>query len=123
MIENLQTIPVLRIFDEAKARDFYCGWLGCVVEFEHRFEPSAPLYISVSLNGMKLHLSEHHGDGTPGTHVFIRCKNLRAWNAALLAKGYNYNRPGVEEAFWGGICMTVTDPFCNKLIFSEEDAK
>lgn len=122
MLEILQTIPVLRIFDEAKAREFYCGWLGCKVEFEHRFEPTAPLYMSVTLQGFNLHLSEHHGDGTPGGHVFIRCKNLRAWNAELLAKQYNYNRPGIEDAFWGGICMTLTDPFCNKLIFSEQDA-
>ena len=122
MIENPQAIPVLRIFDETKAREFYIGWLGCTLDFEHRFEPSAPLYMGVDLNGMKLHLSEHHGDGTPGTHVFVRCRNLRAWNAELLAKKYNYNRPGVEDAFWGGICMTVIDPFNNKLIFSEEDA-
>ena len=121
MIENLQTIPVLRIYDEAKAREFYLGWLGCTVDFEHRFEPTAPLYMGVSLNGMTLHLSEHHGDGTPGTHVFINCKNLREWNAALLAKGYRYNRPGVEDAFWGGISMTVTDPFNNQITFSEKD--
>ncbi len=122
MIESLQVIPVLRIFDEAKAREFYIDWLGCAVDFEHRFDPAAPLYMGVSLKGLKLHLSEHHGDGTPGTHVFIRCQNLRAWNAGLLAKDYRYNRPGVENAFWGGICMTLTDPFSNKLIFSEDDA-
>ncbi len=122
MIEILQTIPVLRIFDEAQAREFYCGWLGCAVDFEHRFEPAAPIYMGVSLNGMKLHLSEHHGDGTPGTHVFISCKNLRDWNADLLAKAYRFNRPGVEKAFWGGICMTLSDPFGNKIIFSEEEA-
>lgn len=122
MIQNLHAIPILRIFDEAKAREFYCGWLGGTVAFEHRFQPASPLYLGVSLNGMLLHLSEHHGDGTPGTHVFVRCQNLRAWNAELLAKDYPFNRPGVEDAFWGGLCMTVTDPFGNRLIFSEEDA-
>lgn len=123
MIEFLQTIPVLRIFDEAMARDFYCGWLGCTVEFEHRFDPMSPLYMGVTLHGMSLRLSEHHGDGTPGTHVFVRCKNLRSWHAELFGKGYRFNRPAVEEAFWGGICMTLTDPFCNKLTFSEQDAE
>jgi hypothetical protein len=37
-------IPVLRIFDEAKAREFYIGFLGFKIDVEHRFEPGAPLY-------------------------------------------------------------------------------
>jgi catechol 2,3-dioxygenase-like lactoylglutathione lyase family enzyme len=32
-------IPILRIFDEAKARAFYVDWLGFKVDWEHRFEP------------------------------------------------------------------------------------
>jgi len=33
-----RTIPTLRIFDSAKAREFYVGFLGFKVDFEHRFE-------------------------------------------------------------------------------------
>lgn len=33
-----KTIPILRMFDEAKAREFYLDFLGFSVEFEHRFE-------------------------------------------------------------------------------------
>lgn len=32
-------IPILRIFDQAKAREFYLGFLGFEPEFEHRFGP------------------------------------------------------------------------------------
>lgn len=32
-------IPILRIFDEAKAREFYVGFLGFTVDWKHRFEP------------------------------------------------------------------------------------
>lgn len=63
--------PVLRIFDEAKAREFYVDFLGFQVDFEHRFEPGTPLYMGISRDGCKLHLSEHHGDGTPGTTLRI----------------------------------------------------
>lgn len=31
-------------------------------------------------------------------------------------------RPEVEDAFWGGICMGLTDPFGNRLLFSEGEA-
>jgi catechol 2,3-dioxygenase-like lactoylglutathione lyase family enzyme len=33
-----QAIPILRIFDLEKARDFYVGFLGFRVDWEHRFE-------------------------------------------------------------------------------------
>ena len=52
---------VLRIFDEAKAKEFYVDFLGFKVDWEHRFEPSLPLYMQVSKGGCVLHLSGHHG--------------------------------------------------------------
>ena len=39
------TIPILRMCDEAKAREFYLGFLGFAVDWEHRFEPGFPLYM------------------------------------------------------------------------------
>ena len=37
-------IPILRIFYEARAREFYVDSLGFNVEFEHRFEPGLPRF-------------------------------------------------------------------------------
>ena len=39
--------PILRSFDEARARDFYVRYLGFEVLFEHRFEPGLPLYLGL----------------------------------------------------------------------------
>ena len=50
-----QTTPILRIFDEAKAREFYLGFLGFEVVFEHRFEPGMPLYLGVRRDGCVMH--------------------------------------------------------------------
>jgi hypothetical protein len=61
-----KTTPILRIFDEAKARQFYLDFLGFKVDWEHRLEPDLPLYLQVSREGCVLHLSEHHGDCSPG---------------------------------------------------------
>ena len=44
-------IPILRMFDEAKAREFYLDFLGFGVEFEHRFEADLPLYLGLSRDG------------------------------------------------------------------------
>lgn len=59
------TTPILRIFDEDKAREFYVQFLGFQVDWEHRFEPGLPLYLQVSRDACVLHLSEHHGELLP----------------------------------------------------------
>lgn len=64
--------PILRIFDEAKALEFYVDFLGFKVDWQHRFEANFPLYLQVSLGECVLHLSEHHGDASPGAAVRIR---------------------------------------------------
>ena len=53
-LKYLQTVPILRSFDEGKAREFYVGWLGFTVDWEHRFEPGLPLYMQVSRAGIVL---------------------------------------------------------------------
>jgi catechol 2,3-dioxygenase-like lactoylglutathione lyase family enzyme len=68
--------PIMRIFDMAKAREFYLDFLGFEVEFEHRFDDNAPLYMGVVRDGCILHLSEHHGDGAPGVAVRIKVEDI-----------------------------------------------
>ncbi len=61
---------MLRSFDEAKAREFYVGFLGFTIDWEHRFEPDLPLYMQVSRDGIVFHISEHHGDGSRPAPIF-----------------------------------------------------
>lgn len=114
-----RVIPVLRIFDYAKAIEFYINWLGFAIDWEHRFEEDMPLYMQVSKDDIVLHLSEHHGDCSPGAKVFIEYSGLKAYHSLLSEKQYKYNRPGLEQAPWNATTMEITDPFGNKLLFSE----
>ena len=111
-------IPILRIFDVAKAREFYVDYLGFRIDWEHRFDDDAPLYMQVSRDHVVLHLSEHHGDGTPGSAVYVTTQGVRAYHAELQARPSRYVNPGVgvDEI---GTCMTVIDPFGNLLRFNE----
>lgn len=116
-----KVIPILRIFDEAKAREFYIDWLGFSVDWEHRFDSNTPLYMQVSKEDIVLHLSEHHGDGCPGAKVFIETsEGLAGYQKLLIEKNYKYGHPGLEEAPWNAITLTLHDPFGNKLLFSEK---
>ncbi len=121
MLTFLRTVPILRSFDEARARGFYIGFLGFKVDWEHRFEPGLPLYMQVSLGDCRLHISEHHGDGSPGAQVRIEVTGLHDYHAAINAKGYGNMRPGLERPEWGGTEMTVIDPAGNRLIFAQRD--
>lgn len=111
-------IPILRMFDEAKAREFYLDFLGFSVEFEHRFEADLPLYLGIVRNGLQLHLSEHHGDASPGSTVFIPLHNIEQLRDELLAKRYGYGRPDIVEQGWGKV-LEVYDPFGNRLRFCQ----
>ncbi|MBB3113484.1 putative glyoxalase superfamily protein PhnB [Paenibacillus phyllosphaerae] len=112
-------IPILRMFDVTKALEFYNGYLGFAVDWEHRFEPGMPLYMQMSLGNCILHLSEHHGDCTPGSAIRIATTGVADFHRKLSATHYGYARPGLEETPWGTREIRVGDPFGNRLVFYE----
>lgn len=114
--------PIVRIFDEAKAREFYVDFLGFEVDWEHRFGENFPLYMQVSRAGMGLHLSGHHGDATPGSNIFVTMRGVHAYQKELVGKKYRFLNPGVEELPWGDV-MEVIDPFGNRIRFCEQKGK
>ncbi|HET9342578.1 MAG TPA: glyoxalase superfamily protein [Candidatus Eremiobacteraceae bacterium] len=114
-----RTIPVLRMFDVAKAREFYIDYLGFKVEFEHRFNDNAPLFMGISRDGLMLYLSEHHGDGSPGVHLIVETTGVDDLLEELKAKHYRYMNPGIQEQEWGSRELGVVDPSGNKIYFSE----
>jgi uncharacterized glyoxalase superfamily protein PhnB len=114
-----RTTPILRMFDEVKAREFYLQYLGFQVVFEHRFEPQLPLYMGVARDGCVLHLSEHHGDASPGAAMRIEVSDIDALQSELASRSYRHARPAVEHMPWGTRDMTLTDPFGNRLTFTD----
>ncbi|MCG8291754.1 glyoxalase superfamily protein [Pseudomonas entomophila] len=112
-------IPILRIFSVDKAREFYLDFLGFELDWEHRFAPDLPLYMQIHRDGLILHLSEHHGDATPGSAVFARVEDLKALERELLDKQYGYARPHAETVDWG-LEMQIADPFGNRLRFCQQ---
>lgn len=113
-----KTTPILRLFDEVKAREFYVDFLGFKIDWEHRFGEGMPLYMQVSKGGCILHLSGHHGDCSPGAAMRIETDELEAFQQELLAKNYQYARSGIENTPWGSRDMSISDPFGNRLTFT-----
>ncbi len=119
-VEFRHAIPILRSFSEEKAKDFYVVYLGFKVDWEHRFEPGFPLYMQVSRGDLVLHLSEHYGDGTPGTVLYLPMKGVPAYHAELHTRPGHGANPGLNDGMRGGKCLDLTDPFGNRLRFDED---
>ena len=109
-----QVIPVLRIFDIAKANEFYIDWLGFAIDWEHRFGENFPLYMQISLKDIVFHLTEHYGDCSPGSKVFIKTTGIDELHKQLTASDYRYYKPCVEKAPWNAKTMELIDPFGNR---------
>lgn len=118
-MQLLPAIPIIRIFSEEKAKEFYLDFLGFKLDWEHRFEPGFPLYAQISRSDLILHLSEHYGDAAPGATVFARVQGIADFHQELTEKNYAYARPGVEDLPWGQQ-MQIADPFGNRLRFCEQ---
>lgn len=112
-----RAVPVLRMFDAEKTKEFYLSFLDFQLDWEHRYEPGMPLYMQVSNGELVLHLSEHFGDGTPGTVVRIGVRGTKALHEMLIGKSYKHARPGYETE--GFDAVTLTDPSGNVLRFYE----
>ena len=113
-----QAIPMVRIFDVAKAHEFYLGYLGFSVDWEHRFGDNFPLYTQVSRGGLRLHLTEHAGDATPGGNMVVYMTGIREFHAELAAREYRYMKPGLQDEGFG-LEVHVIDPFNNHMRFME----
>lgn len=113
-----KAIPILHMADEAPAREFYLEFLGFSVEFEHRFSADLPLYLGISRNGLRLHLSQHKGDVSPGSTIFVPMQNVERFRDELNAKRHGSGRAGIVTQPWGKV-LELEDPFGNRIRFCE----
>ena len=110
--------PILRSFDEARTRAFYVDYLGFTVDFEHRFEPTMPLYLGLRLDQCVLHLSEHYGDASPGARIRSPVDDVQGYIRTLREKSFDNAHPGEPELMdWGAWEITIHDPSNNRLTF------
>ena len=111
-------VPILRIFDRAKALEFYVDYLGFQLDWENGHVDHSPLYAQVSRRRAVLHLSEHHGDASPGGAALIPVADVSALHDELHTRPYEYANPGVRDEDWGRV-MVVIDPFHNRIVFHQ----
>ena len=89
-----RVIPVHRIFDYAKAKEFYMEWSAFPINWEHQADNDVQLYLQISREHITLHLSEHHGDAGPDAKVFREFPKIVGDHHDLTNKNYKFSKPG-----------------------------
>jgi hypothetical protein len=72
-----EVIPVLRVAYADAAVSWY-ERLGFTKQWEHRFEPDCPAFVSIARDRARLFLSEHRGDARPDTLVHLVVRDIDA---------------------------------------------
>jgi catechol 2,3-dioxygenase-like lactoylglutathione lyase family enzyme len=112
-----RVIPALRITNYERSKSYYLTTLGFAVEWEHRFEPHFPVFMSVVRDGMQLYLTHHSGDCQVGGLVHFVIPDVDAWHAEFHRRGAVVaEAPNDDLGFRN---MTVMDPDGNQLRFME----
>ena len=103
-----ENIPFMRVADARAAAAWYRR-LGFQKEWEHQFGPDFPTTVSIARSGRagtRLFLSEHTGDATPNTLVYLRVADVDA-----LADEFDVE---VQDSGWARE-ISLTDPDGNRL--------
>ena len=116
-MDGARVVPILRMFDVAATKRFYVDWLGFTLDWEDA-HPDGPVYLQVSREGVVLHLSSHHDDGTPGSVVLVEMTGVEALHAEISARPYPFFNPAVGSHPLGRE-LQVIDPSSNRLRFFE----
>jgi catechol 2,3-dioxygenase-like lactoylglutathione lyase family enzyme len=104
-----EVIPILHVANAATAVAWY-ERLGFSKEWEHRFDPDCPAFVSIARGRARLFLSEHRGDAQPDTLIGLFVNDIDA----VLAE---FGRPEEEPPY--GCEFELRDPDGNRLRISK----
>ena len=111
-----RSIPTLRIFDLAKAKEFYVDFLGFRIDWEHRFENGRAVYLQIARGDLSC--TSASTTATASRRSVYVCAHDRPRGLSPRDHGPRITvraRPGIEPTPWRSRLMEVIDPFGNRL--------
>jgi catechol 2,3-dioxygenase-like lactoylglutathione lyase family enzyme len=122
MSDQIQrVIPTFRITNYEKSKHYYVEVLGFTIEWEHRFNPNFPVFMSIVRDGMQIYLSQHQGDCQVGGLIHFLIPDVNAWFEEFTGRNALVGESPNDDL---GFCnMTIKDPDGNQLRFMEPSPK
>lgn len=103
MVEQL--VPILKVVSAEAAIEWYAR-LGFSKDFERRYSEDFPAYVGLTKGPIGLHLSEHPGDATPDTLMYLWVDDVDA-----VAKEFDVDVVEAEAVRE----LSLTDPDGNRV--------
>lgn len=117
----MQTVvPSIRVRSYLASKPFYEA-VGFRLEWTHQFEADFPVCASVSMDGMRVFLTEHTGDCQFGALVHFYVPDVDALYGKLESAGVVVVEPPNNGLGPYLRCMSVLDPDGNRLKFLTVD--
>lgn len=114
-------VPTLRVKDAEAGTRYFLEQLGFSKDWEHRFEPGLPLFVSVSRDGVTLHLSEHTGDGPLEVRVYVYVDDAPRLHRELAGRGARIVQ-ALGETSYGVTEFHVEDLDGNRIRFGQRSS-
>ncbi|MFI4974903.1 MAG: bleomycin resistance protein [Caulobacterales bacterium] len=111
-----RAIPLLHVSASKPAEAFYRERLGFALRVANRGEAADPCFMSLSRDGIELHLSSFAGDGVAGGAVTFIVDDVDALHRELAERGAPIALAPVDQT-WGSREMYVQDPDGNSIRF------
>ena len=115
---EFKAIPTFGIRDYKTAINFYIDFLGFKIDWEHRFSPTDPVYMQISMNGLILHLSENKRFYTKAI-AFVETKEIKEFHKKLQERKPTNKIQDIVLTNWKTMQLEIEDPFGNLLRFNE----
>ncbi len=101
-----EAVPILCVADADAAVRWYERAWASTKQWEYRFDPDCPAFVSIACGGTRLFLSEHRDDARPDTLVGLYVSDVDAVEA-------EFGRPDGEPPY--GCEFELRDPDGNRL--------
>jgi len=109
----------LHISNPVSAESFYCDQLGFQKTFSYQpFGKTGPLYLGITRDGVRVHLSSFPGDGVAGNAVVLVVDNIDALHDEFVSKGVKMDLPPTDQD-WGNREMYINDEDNNSIRFTQ----
>lgn len=119
MITDHKVIPILKVIDVIRAKEFYVDIMGFKVEWEKRFDEKSSIHMILSYKHIILYFTGYDDVAASESSVFIEFSGLKKYHGFLMERKTEYMITDLNMTPWESLNMEVIDPFGNKLLFCE----